>query len=169
MNHQHVHDVDRNNGKYDEFKQIYIENKKHVFAIALSILKDFELSEDVLQEVFIKFFWQMKNEEIKNVKAWLIQLSRNKALDVYRKKKREIAGFTPEYFASIPFLAEDPLDKLILSNYLELLDNDERQIVILKDISGLKHREIAQILKKPLGTVLWKYRTALTKLRKNTQ
>ncbi|MGG1398991.1 sigma factor-like helix-turn-helix DNA-binding protein [Bacillus salipaludis] len=43
---------------------------------------------------------------------------------------------------------------MVLSKYLELLNQEERQIVILKDISGMKHREIAKITEMPLGTVL---------------
>ncbi|MFZ3579210.1 RNA polymerase sigma factor [Virgibacillus sp. DJP39] len=70
------------------------------------------------------------------------------------------------YFEREEYLSEDPIDKMVLAKYLELLDSGERQIVILKDISGMKHREIAKIVEMPLGTVLWKYRVALNKLRK---
>ena len=149
-----------------EFKQLFNEHKKSVFAIALSILRDFELSEDVLQEVYIKLFEHMNRQEILNVKAWLFSVTRNTALDLYRKKSREITGFESHYFDQERYLSEDPLEKLVLSKYLELLDSEERQIVILKDISGMKHREIAKIVEKPLGTVLWKYSIALKKLRK---
>ncbi|MBS4172691.1 RNA polymerase sigma factor [Bacillus sp. FJAT-49736] len=149
----------------EEFKQHYVAYKKHVFAMALSILRDFELSEDVLQDVYMKLFQYMKHQKIKNVKAWLISVSRNRALDLYRKKKREITGFEHEYFEKSQYMADDPVDKLVLSKYLSLLDTEERQIVILKEISGMKHREIASIMEMPLGTVLWKYRVALKKLK----
>ena len=45
------------------------------------------------------------------------------------------------------------------------LSEEERQIVVLHAVSGLKHREIADILEKPLSTVLNKYRRALKKLQ----
>ncbi len=54
-----------------EFKQLFNAHKKHVFAMALSILRDFEMAEDVLQEVYIKLFQHMKHQRISNVKAWL--------------------------------------------------------------------------------------------------
>lgn len=148
-----------------EFHQLFNDHKKHVFAMALSILRDYELAEDVLQEVYIKLYQHMKHNDIKNVKAWLISVSRNKALDVYRKKKREITGFEDDYFERVQVLADDPLERIVLTKYLELLDSEERQIVILKDISGMKHREIAKIMEIPLGTVVWKYSRALKKLR----
>jgi RNA polymerase sigma factor (sigma-70 family) len=148
-----------------DFKQLFSEHKKHVFAMALSILRDFELAEDVLQEVYIKLYRHMQHQEISNVKAWLISVSRNTALDLYRKNKREITGFNDDYFERIQFISEDPLDQMILSKYLQLLNSEERQIVIMKDILGMKHREIAPIIKRSLGTVLWKYSMALKKLR----
>ncbi|PEJ59963.1 MULTISPECIES: RNA polymerase sigma factor [unclassified Bacillus (in: firmicutes)] len=150
----------------DEFKQLFNEHKKHVFAMALSILRDFELSEDVLQEVFIKLFHQLNQNKISNIKAWLISVSRNTALDLYRKKKREITGFDDVFFERAQILSEDPLDKIVLTKYIEMLDFEERQIVIMKDFSGMKHKEIAIILEMPLGTVLWKYSKALKMLKK---
>ena len=46
-----------------------------------------------------------------------------------------------------------------------VLDESEREIVILHAIWQYKHREIAEILSLPLGTVTWKYKAALAKLR----
>ncbi|WP_430787246.1 RNA polymerase sigma factor [Virgibacillus flavescens] len=161
------HKADKPIDNMAEFKQLYMEHKKSVFAMALSVLRDFALAEDVLQEVYIKLFQYRKHNKIKNVKAWLITVSRNTALDLYRKKKRELTGFEDDYFERLEYLTEDPLDKMVLAKYLELLDSEERQIVIMKDISGMKHREIAEIIDMPLGTVLWKYGVALNKLRKS--
>jgi RNA polymerase sigma factor (sigma-70 family) len=152
-----------------EFQQLFTEHKKHVFAVALSILRDFELAEDVLQEVYIKLFQYMKHNEVSNVKSWLIRVSRNTALDLYRRKKREITGFDNHYFEHMQFHTENHDEKMTLSRYLELLDSEERQIVVLKDITGMKHREIAKIVEMPLGTVLWKYSTALKKLRNSLE
>jgi RNA polymerase sigma factor (sigma-70 family) len=158
--------VENDSDDMNDFKQLFDEHKKSVFAMALSILRDFELAEDVLQESFIKLFQHMKHQEISNVKAWLISVSRNTALDLYRKKKREVTGFADDYFERITYLADNPVDRLVLAKYLELLDDEERQIVILKEISGMKHKEIAKILEIPLGTALWKYNRALKKLKK---
>ena len=51
----------------------------------------------------------------------------------------------------------------------KVLNEDERQIVTLHAISGFKHREIADMLDKPLGTVVWSYNNALSKLKKELQ
>ena len=55
---------------------------------------------------------------------------------------------------------------ILLTSAMEKLEDEERQIVILHAVSGLLHREIAEILELPLPTVLSKYRRSLAKLRK---
>ena len=56
---------------------------------------------------------------------------------------------------------------MVLGEAIKILGGEERQIVVLHDISGMKHREIADIMQIPLSTVLSKYRRALSKLRKH--
>lgn len=152
-----------------EFKHLYNEYRKDVFSVALAILRDFDMAEDVLQEAFIKLYQHTQKNEVKNVKAWLITVTRNLAFDVYRKKSRELTGFSENFFEEAHSGTGDPADGLVLAKYLELLDGEERQIVVMKDVTGLKHREIAKVLGLPLGTVLWKYRLALKKLRKGLE
>lgn len=151
------------------FESLYNEFKVNVYAIALSILKDNKLAEDVLQETFIKLYLHLKSNEINNVKAWLISVSRNTALDLYRKRVHEICIFNEDYMNNIEVVFNDPVDKIVLFTCLKTLDDLERQIVVLKAVSGLKHREISKIVDMPLGTVLWKYRNAIKKLRRNLE
>ena len=55
-------------------------------------------------------------------------------------------------------------DRMMLKTLFSNLDQNERQIVVMHLIAGLKHRETAAILNMPLGTVLRKYRESLQKL-----
>jgi len=59
---------------------------------------------------------------------------------------------------------ETPDEKDQFNRMIEILNEDERTIVLLKVIEGLKHQQIAKIVKKPLGTVLWIYQKAIKKL-----
>ena len=66
----------------------------------------------------------------------------------------------------------DPLDqflavenRIVTRAVMSQLSDEERQIVVLHAVAGLKHREIADLLEKPLSTVLNKYRRALKKLQ----
>ena len=58
------------------------------------------------------------------------------------------------------------VNRLVLNEALAILSDEERQIVFLYSVSGLKHREIAALLQLPLSTTLSKYRRALSKLKK---
>lgn len=58
-----------------------------------------------------------------------------------------------------------PEDRLVLTQCMKQLTDQERQIVMLHAVAGFKHREIAELLELPLSTVLSKYRRALKKLR----
>ncbi|PET68901.1 hypothetical protein CN514_09280 [Bacillus sp. AFS001701] len=77
-----------------------------------------------------------------------------------------MTGFDDVFFEQAKILSDDPLDKIVLAKYIQLLDFEERRIVIMKDFSDMKHKEIANILEMPLGTVLWKYSKALKILKK---
>ncbi|HWT27812.1 MAG TPA: sigma factor-like helix-turn-helix DNA-binding protein, partial [Mobilitalea sp.] len=61
----------------------------------------------------------------------------------------------------------DSDDRLVLQAALEILNVEEREIILLHAISGFKHREIADNLGMPLATVLSKYNRGLGKLRKH--
>lgn len=62
--------------------------------------------------------------------------------------------------------SEDVLDRMVLETAMSILDAEERQIVVLHAMAGFRHREIAEILDLPTGTVLSKYNRAMKKMRK---
>ena len=66
-------------------------------------------------------------------------------------------------FADHP--AIDHEDRMVLTSLLTVLSEEERQIVLLHSMTGLKHREIADLLEMKLSTVLSKYNRAIKKLR----
>ena len=57
-------------------------------------------------------------------------------------------------------------NRMMLEKMFEILSLDERNLIILHDVSGLKHKEIAELLDMPLGTVLARYNRSIRKLQK---
>ena len=55
---------------------------------------------------------------------------------------------------------------MVLSKMFALLSKEDRDLIILHDLSGLKHREIAAMYQMPLGTVIARYNRSIRKLRK---
>ncbi len=94
-------------------------------------------------------------------RAYLFQSARNLALDSLRKRRPalDIDQYPP------PMAETDPAERLDLERALQTLTDLERQIVALHLNGGLTFRQTAEIVQAPLGSVLWKYRRALDKLR----
>lgn len=57
-------------------------------------------------------------------------------------------------------------NRVVLQKMFELLSVDDRNIIIMHDIGGLKHREIAKLLDMPLGTEMTRYNRGIRKLQK---
>ena len=147
-------------------KNIYEDYCPLIFSVVSDILGNREDSEDVTSEFFIRL-WDAADtyRPGKGHRAWMITIARNMAVDYVRKYRRELPAAElseePEKVS-----AEDHVcRKLSLEQALMTLKKEERQIVNLKIMGELTFREIAKLLKKPPGTVAWRYRTAMEKLK----
>lgn len=152
-------------GDRDALALLYRQTYAAVYGFALSILKHPQDAEDVMQETFIQI-WKAAGSYTGAGKpmAWIFTVARNLALMRLRQQAR-CAAADVEQFPAAQDPALSPEDRLTLWALLDSLDDEERQIVVLHAMSGLKHREIAEMMHFPLGTVLSKYNRALKKLR----
>ncbi len=154
-------------GDRDALGSLYEETHAAVFAFALSVVQNRQDAEDVLQEVYLRI-WQSAPgyRTMGRPLAWIFTITRNLARMELRRKKRTLP-LAPEdwqeMFADAP--EADAEDAQILSSVMGLLDEDERQIVLLHAVAGFKHRESAELLELGLSTTLSKYSRALRKLR----
>lgn len=98
--------------------------------------------------------------------AWILTITRNLAYQRLRRAKRETAAEDIPEEADHAILSEETENKMILETALKTLGEEERQIVMLHAVSGLKHREIAALLGLGLPTTLSRYHRALAKLQK---
>lgn len=145
-------------GDRTAFEKLYHEMNVPVYTVLVRITRDRALSEDLLQEFFLKLF-RTPPLDAKNPRAYLFRMAHNLALDTLRQKKS--AEELPEAFSS----AGIPYTQLELELAFAALPLPERQIAALHLYAGLKFREIAEICALPLGTVLWRYRKAITQLQ----
>ena len=84
-----------------------------------------------------------------------------------RERKRHTATAPADWgLASLDSHQVTDEDRIVLAAAINSLGDEERQIVTLHALTGMKHREIAELLDLPLATVLSKYRRALIKLKK---
>lgn len=154
-------------GGREGLAELYRLTHAAVYGFALSIVKNAQDAEDVLQDVYLQV-WQSAGGYRSQGKpmAWLLTIARNLSLSRLRERSRTVS-LSPEgwqaRFAQTPAVTQD--DRLALEALLEVLSDEERQVVALHAIAGLKHRETARLLSLPLSTVLSKYHRALKKLQ----
>ena len=98
--------------------------------------------------------------------AWLLTIARNLALMRLRKAENKNISFDELFHVEDPHNAYREMENhMVLDKVLRLLTDSERQIVMLHALSGLKHREVADLLNIPQATAISRYNRALAKLR----
>lgn len=146
-------------------EHLYKLTKSAVYGYALSILKNESDSEDVLQETYIKIYQGVHSyKHIGKPMAWILTITRNLALMKIRERKKMIHMPHEELISTYDTGIIDE-DRHLINSLLTELKDEERQIVMLHSLSGLKHKEIAGLLSQPLSTILSKYSRAIKKLR----
>ena len=148
------------------FKELYEQTSSAVYGFALSILRNKHDAEDVMHDAFIKAYTAaVTYKPMGKPMAWILTIVRNLCYSKIRAGTvcEDISEY--EDFA-ISQDSVSQLDRIVLQEALQSLDFEERQIVILHALTGMKHKEIADILELPTGTVLSKYNRSIKKLRK---
>lgn len=154
----------------EAFEYIYYQTSSSVYAIIKNIVKDHNATEDLMQNTYIKMIENIYSYDFKyNFRSWLITIARNSAIDYYRKYKKEMLVDVSEKQYLFPHTKSTVDAEYNANFFLNLLDEDEREIVILFAMEGFKHKEIAKTLDKPIGTVTWLYNKALKKMQKHSE
>ncbi len=149
---------------------LYQKTSVSVYSYALSILKNVHDAEDVLHDCYLAIHSAAVNYKSDGKPmAWIITIAKNLCLMKLRERKKSAETENDSFFIDAHYNESvmSSEDSLILSECMNELSAEERQIVTLHAVSGFKHREIAQIMDMALPTVLSKYNRALKKLKKS--
>ena len=152
-------------GDIRALEALYRRMRVQVFAVALAVTADRGTAEDVLQDTFVRVYSAASRYRPEaRARAWVLTIARHLALDAVRRRTREPVCGMADHGAATP--AGDP-DRIRLDvvNALLQLGEVDRQIVVLHDLAGFTHVEVAAELGLPAGTVRWRYRLALARLR----
>ena len=153
------------NGDASAFDEIYNRTRKSVFYVALSILRDKALAEDVMQTTFMRVLKSIQSYTIgTNAAAWIIKIAKNEALNIKKVRMREQSVDENENLTLFGVSEPDTYGELT-DLAKRLLADDEFLILMLVTACGYKRKEIGKMLDMPIPTVTWKYQNALLKLR----
>lgn len=165
-------------GDTEAMRLLYRKYKNLLFGLILSILKNREEAEDCLQEVFTQV-WEKANKfdsEKGRVYTFLVTMARNKAIDrtrsrAYKDSKKEdhiIDDFTmiPESETDNPHETLELSERAtIVRNALKKLSKKEREVIFVSYFNGMSQSEISDKKGIPLGTVKYRMRQGMIKLR----
>lgn len=152
-------------GDREAFAGLYGLTRGAVYAMALSVLQDAHEAQDVAQDAYVRVWESAPAYRPQgSPMAWLLTITRNLARSRLRQSGRQVE-LDEEAWNAIPAAVPDVEERQLLRGALAGLGTEEREIVLLHAVTGLKHREIARLLELPVSTVLSKYHRGLKKLR----
>lgn len=147
---------------YIHFNEFYELTKKNVYFTAYSILKDSDLSNDIMQETYMTFLEKIDDyKNGKNVYAYLSMIARNKSINLYNKDKKIISNDE-----IIENQKDDNSNYKRFNEILSYLDDIlDREIITYHIILDYTFKKISEIINLSLGTTLWRYNRALKILK----
>jgi RNA polymerase sigma-70 factor, ECF subfamily len=144
------------------FELAYEQTKRGVYAMIYSIVQNHQVSEDIMQDVYMKMMTSLDSYTMgTNFHNWLITIAKHLAIDYYRKQKKTTTMDLADYdqLNSSPDPTPDQMSKFNM--LMEALNEDQRQVVLLRIVDDMTFKNIGKTLEKPIGTVLWLYREAM--------
>ena len=138
-----------------------------VWRVARRLARDYQAAEDLVQEAYARAFRSWRSYESgTNLRAWLLRILHNLAIDNARKQKRapEQLGLEADDYYLYERLGGNPVadvDVLVerlspgpVLDALAELSLPFREVVVLVDLGDLSYQEAADVLEIPVGTVM---------------
>jgi len=161
-----------NRGDMDALGRIYEKHKNDLLRLAAALLGDRNTAEDVLNDVFVSFTQRMGDFRLTgHLKNYLATCVANRARDMYRMRQRKKTIALDDVGADESD-AIGPRESAIrndhyrrLSEAMDQIPYDQREVVTLHLVSGMKFRQIASSQDISVNTAKSRYRYGLDKLR----
>ena len=150
------------------FEALYDAYHRLVYAIAFRMTDDATTAEDVTQSVFLTLWTTPEAFRGGTFNAWLCRVTRNRVLDVLRRRANRATAEIPPDLADPVSTTDKVLERIDADRVraaLAALGEDQRSIIELGFFGGITHEEIARRTGIPLGTVKTRIRTGLRRMR----
>ena len=156
-------------GDRQDYALLVKKYERPVFNIVYRLTSDFDMASDITQETFLKAYRSLRQVKAEfKFSNWLFKIATNLCREQFKKKKPAVEIYLDESTAVaesiIPFNDSNnslnPEEKLVLKEEqkqvlgaIESLPFIYRKIIVLRYIQDLAYKEIAAILKIPMGRV----------------
>jgi RNA polymerase sigma-70 factor (ECF subfamily) len=150
--------------------------QRRVFGLAVAVVGDPVLAEDVAQEAFLRAWRNAATFDTRrgSVTSWLLTVTRNLAIDAIRLRRAEPVDPDALVAMHLPTNEATPADIAVaheqvsrLAAALRRLPEEQRRAVVLAGIGGRTAREVGELEDVPVGTAKTRIRTAMIKLRES--
>ena len=154
-------------GNVNDFEKLVTAYEKNVYSLALRMVGDPEDAADMTQETFIKAYRSLSSfRGDSKFSSWLYRIASNVCLDFLRSRSRHpqvsLSTVDEDDRATfeLPDMRQNPEEQLMkklgmeaVRRGLEQLPEQQRQILVLRELGGLSYAELAQTLGLEEGTV----------------
>ena len=144
-------------GGEPDFAALLAENQRRVFHIALSVLADPADAEEVAQEAFLLAHRRLSSlRDPTRFRAWVSRIAFRLALNRWRARNRRLTRETAWQADQSPTQRADGADSVFLERLraeINLLPEKLRVVLLLAAVEGMDAREVAGVLRIPVGTV----------------
>lgn len=135
-----------------DFKDKVVSLSERIYPMVARMLGSRESAEDAVQEIMMKLWNKRRNlKNHPNVTGFVFLTARNYCLDMLKKKYPETESFDLQFGKSGNSFSDDDMEwkelNAIVGNILKELPEQQREIMILRDLDGLEFNEIAEITK----------------------
>jgi RNA polymerase sigma-70 factor (ECF subfamily) len=147
------------------FTELYNRYSSRIYSFTRTFLNDLDKANDVFQETFIKFYdYARKGNDIKNAIGLLMTIARNQSLNAIREKEKvklEEVEYIPQKESS--YEQKEYLELVMIS--IDLLEEETKQVFIMRVFNDLSYEEIADITKMPASRARYLVFSARNKLK----
>jgi RNA polymerase sigma-70 factor (ECF subfamily) len=141
-------------GDREAYQEIVVRHMQSAYYVALAFVHNHQDALDISQEAFIKAFRKIKKFDIKRpFFPWFYRILKNLCIDHY-KHRRRLNEVPLENVRVLAVEHEDREMKKALWKGIDELPDEQKEIIVLRYFQQLSYQEIAEILDKPIGTVM---------------
>ena len=173
--HQLIHricQVDKN-----ALEALYTRFQTPVYSLAMFMLKQPALAEEVTQEIFLNIWLKAGslNAERGQPKGWIMSVAHHKIVDVIRSQRRTNVNTDPANYETLDLLpaggasteaqVEQTLERERIMRALATIPESQSEVIMLAYFKGFSQSEMAERLDQPLGTIKTRVRLVMQKLR----
>ncbi|MCP8615503.1 RNA polymerase sigma factor [Salirhabdus salicampi] len=161
------------NGSINDFQTLYERYISYVYKIVNSLLSDEHEAADLCHDIFLEIYHRAHTYEIRrgSVKAWIAVKAKSRTIDYIRKKQRivlkdKLHFQKKESLNSTEDSVIKQLDADRLLQAIKTLPSSQQEAIYYNYYHALSHREIADRIGRPLGTVKSLIRYGIQNIRK---